>query len=993
MQALARSLVVSVLVTAPALVAAQPLTFAKTDYPSGLGARAVVTADFNRDGWPDVAHAGLATSHLSILLNTHGEGFAPAASVPIGIGAFDLTTGDFNRDAIPDLAVANADSNTLSILLGRGDGRFTRTDITTGASPRGITTGDFNKDGKPDLAYTAYLGAAVEILLGDGAGGFAVRWGLGYAAHPQGIVSADFTRDGQPDFAVAYNAPEGLIVWRGPAGRYLPTVVPGASYLNVLATADLNGDGWMDVAAASTTRGRVAIYLGAASGLVFARSYGVDGDPRGVTIADVNGDGVLDVVTANRATSTVTVLPGDPAQRGSFLPRRTFAAGLNSRTIAAADFNADGLPDLVTGNQYAAAVSVLSNGTPLLRAGSSFGRLTLPVGVELVRWSYENQGRMLSAGDFNHDGKVDVVGRLADQDTIAVILTGGNTVILPGPFGGHVVDDFNDDGNPDVLGYGAGQLITYLGNGRGGFSTPLVSPYDVNSCVPGDMNRDARLDLVCAGQIMLGDGSGTFTRGAAFPTAATRIGAVADLNRDGKLDVIALSGPSDIWFGDGGGRLTLGATLDVQGHLADVADLNRDGYPDLVIEAGETLEVKLGSAAGYQEPGVVYFVGDEMGGDVVLADINLDGNPDIVSNPRGEDAGLIWVMAGLGDGTFTGRDTATGRERFALVPETEMPPPRPGSDGGVPGEFLVADINGDGVPDVITPASGALVVLLGQRNETNHPPSAPDYAVTAASLCARLSANASDADQHALFVEWFDADGVQLRWGLASYTFLDVCVERPGTYHLTRIVSDGRGGVASGTVTLTVTVAKEIVLHAADNRAGVAGGWTRVPDTSAAGGARVYYPEAGLPKVPMPTLDDFVVLTFSADPTLTYKLWVRLKADSDSWANDSVWISFANWTGGGATDVGGDPISALPINLEECVNCGVSGWGWEDDGWGAVNKNGTLLRFPSGGWQQVLIQRREDGASVDQIVLSAEKYLATRPGAAKKDTTILPATQ
>jgi hypothetical protein len=382
-----------------------------------------------------------------------------------------------------------------------------------------------------------------------------------------------------------------------------------------------------------------------------------------------------------------------------------------------------------------------------------------------------------------------------------------------------------------------------------------------------------------------------------------------------------------------------------------------------------------------------------MGGDVVLADINLDGNPDIVSNPRGEDAGLIWVMAGLGDGTFTGRDTATGRERFALVPETEMPPPRPGSDGGVPGEFLVADINGDGVPDVITPASGALVVLLGQRNETNHPPSAPDYAVTAASLCARLSANASDADQHALFVEWFDADGVQLRWGLASYTFLDVCVERPGTYHLTRTVSDGRGGVARGAVTLTVTVAKEIVLHAADNRAGVAGGWTRVPDTSAAGGARVYYPDAGLPKVPMPTLDDFVVLTFSADPALTYKLWVRLKADSDSWANDSVWISFANWTGGGATDVGGDPISALPINLEECVNCGVSGWGWEDDGWGAVNKNGTLLRFPSGGWQQVLIQRREDGVSVDQIVLSAEKYLAARPGAAKKDTTILPATQ
>ena len=56
-------------------------------------------------------------------------------------------------------------------------------------------------------------------------------------------------------------------------------------------------------------------------------------------------------------------------------------------------------------------------------------------------------------------------------------------------------------------------------------------------------------------------------------------------------------------------------------------------------------------------------------------------------------------------------------------------------------------------------------------------------------------------------------------------------------------------------------------------------------------------------------------------------------------------------------------------------------------------QTGTLLRFPNGGWQQVLIQRREDGVSVDQIVLSAEKYLATRPGAAKNDTTILGRTQ
>ena len=101
----------------------------------------------------------------------------------------------------------------------------------------------------------------------------------------------------------------------------------------------------------------------------------------------------------------------------------------------------------------------------------------------------------------------------------------------------------------------------------------------------------------------------------------------------------------------------------------------------------------------------------------------------------------------------------------------------------------------------------------------------------------------------------------------------------------------------------------------------------------------------------------------------------------------------------GATNLSGQPAyrvgttSGLALNLEECSGCGLSGWGWEDDGWGAVNRNGVLLRFPAGGAQRILLQIREDGFSIDQIVLSAEKYLTTRPGAAKNDATILQETQ
>ena len=173
------------------------------------------------------------------------------------------------------------------------------------------------------------------------------------------------------------------------------------------------------------------------------------------------------------------------------------------------------------------------------------------------------------------------------------------------------------------------------------------------------------------------------------------------------------------------------------------------------------------------------------------------------------------------------------------------------------------------------------------------------------------------------------------------------------------------------------------------------GRWTGTDDSTAASGRRLFYPNAGAPKSSAPAAEptDSVDIFFAADPTQTYKLWVRLKAENNNWANDSVWLQFS-----GATDTSGRAIhpigstSGMAVNLEECSGCGIAGWGWEDDGWGARNVNGGVLRFPEGGYQWIRIQVREDGVSLDQIVLSAERYRTARPGTAKGDTTILAAT-
>jgi hypothetical protein len=982
----------------PSFGAAQVLTFAKNDYASDVGARGVASADFNRDGWVDLAHANGTRNTVTILLSRGGASLARAFEIPIGAGPFALTTGDLNRDGIPDLAVTNADGDSISILLGRGDGSFTRTDIAAPSqNPRGITIADVNHDGRPDLIYTGYATGIVQVLLGNGAGGFTKGASVTAAGtHPQGIATGDFNHDGKLDVAVAVDSGNRLrILFGTSAGSFTARTIAGHGNLNVLAVGDLNGDGWLDVAAASTSRSDVSVYLGSASGLSFTRSYEVGLSPRGIALGDANDDGRLDIVTANRSSSTVSILLGDRARPGTFLAPEEIDAARGSRTVTLEDFDRDGRLDVATGNESTAAVTVLSNVTPFKPAGFSFNALALPANLltqKTIGSRFSNAVPHLAVGDFNRDGRTDFVAPgdpTAGSAGVVVMLRDGPAVTLAGPepLAGFLVDDFNGDGNADVLIYSTDpaaselttQFLTYLGDGRGHFtpSPTTVQPQSLAFCASGDLNRDGRPDLACDGAVLLGNGNGTFRRGvASVESGGGPPGPLlADVNRDGKLDVVIGAG---VFQGDGAGGLVLAdsfAGRDFQGdRLLAVADLNRDGYVDLIFEFGPTdVGLVYGSADGFVrfdlQSTLEGFVG------IAVADVNVDGNPDIVLNGSSdpEGAGILEVLFGDGDGTFSPKF-------FALTL----------------GAIAVGDVTGDGLPDVAAYDADGVHVLVNERNDTNHPPVVPDYSVAPGYPCVTLDANASDPDQHALTVEWFDSSGASIRTGIGAFSGLDVCVTQPGTYKYRRTATDGRGGTASGTVTFIYQVTlKEIVLYAAAGNVQMAGNWSRIADPTAAGGFRAHDRNVGAPKVVQPseTPANTVTIPFLADPNLTYKLWVRLKADDNFWANDSVWVQLS---GAFSVPFGVDvyrpgTTSGLPVNLEECRNCGVSEWGWEDDGWGVVNKNGVLLRFEPGP-QMIVIQTREDGVSIDQIVLSAEKYLTTRPGLAKNDRTILPAT-
>jgi hypothetical protein len=210
-----------------------------------------------------------------------------------------------------------------------------------------------------------------------------------------------------------------------------------------------------------------------------------------------------------------------------------------------------------------------------------------------------------------------------------------------------------------------------------------------------------------------------------------------------------------------------------------------------------------------------------------------------------------------------------------------------------------------------------------------------------------------------------------------------------GTFTVTVEAADAGWAANVATKDLTITVGvREVVLYAAAATR-VAGSWSIAADPWAAGGARLATPDAGAPKLTVALANpaNYFELTFQAQAGVAYHLWLRGKADKNAWTNDSAFVQFS-----GSVDANGAPINrigttgAATVSIEEGSGAGVAGWGWADDSYGGF---GNAMYFATTGTHTIRIQLREDGLSLDQIVLSADRYATAAPGATKNDATIL----
>jgi hypothetical protein len=721
----------------------------------------MVVARFHGDSNPfDVFVASVYSSSGVLLQGSGNGGFLPSQSHSGTYGTVQylpdftlkphnviaIATGDFEGDGSVDLAYVtgyadfyppfyNPQEHGLVVLHGYNDGTFANNPIyATGLTsygknirPVGLAVGDFNGDHHQDIAVVgsyktgAYLDGVVETFLGDGASNFnetdkyvadnfvptAVAAGAlhGNTSPTDLVVGGIATSPSKNSYLPTYTAELQVLLGvnepesssRAPFTAGQLEVLPGTP--SAITVADANNDGKPDVFALLPVARSLVEYLGTGSGTLdpqqistigagqgehplFTRFRGPappnpniqpNGRPFGLFLGNsvtvtLPKAGGFQAVTNNFPGNTISIVPGNAD--GTLVTPPTLSSDRAPFGLVSGDLNGDGIPDLVW-EVYGSNSGYSGAGELMVALGTNTGTFTTPQALSLGRFVESK----LALADFNGDGVAD----------IGFVDSNKNFVVLKGQGNGSF--------NPSQA------VVTSLG-----------SSY-IDAFAVSDLNGDHRADVVFSTSnsgtyLAFGNPDGTLTVNFTAVGGAAQDIALADVTHDGVTDVVEVEG-NTITTLDGvlsNGAFTIGnsqtsstvAFKSKGGRFLKVADFNGDGMLDVALVSG-LYEAGLRSAASAQllagnNSGAfgapqIYYLPNGFPMAVAVADINADGRADlVVTNGKYFGSNDVDIFLG-GTNGFT--------------PSTLNPVQLPGV-GADPRGVVVADVNGDSKPDILT---------------------------------------------------------------------------------------------------------------------------------------------------------------------------------------------------------------------------------------------------------------------------------------------------
>ena len=617
-----------------------------TIHHGNAGCTTFALADFDGDGHLDAAvgdvyatHAVLGKRGFVSILWGKGDGvFAPGPIVEVGLGPCHVEAPDLDGDGRPDLAIADEFADAVVVLLNLGGGAFSPPVASpAGDMPRSLACADLDGDGDVDLLVLNTLSSDVSVLRNNGDGTFEAQarhavpgvtprgnLNLNFRIPGPFLAAGDFDNDGSVDVAIPCGSKVRFLVNDGVGGFTLSPVTCSMSIPEAyaLVAADLDDNGWVDVAATSFHGAGgpecLMVYLSRGP-LVFDPEARYDAGwitnqtsiqyATGLAAGDADADGDLDLVVCHEVGGETMVLLRNRGD-GTFEPKEHVRSRLGAWFARFADVNGDLRTDLLSAAHPGRSTFHALLGAPDIHA-TNYRR------YPKAKESFPPGQDSLTAGDLDNDGDIDLVATCwaGKNDTLVRVYLNDGTgafdtihdyAVGPPKFAGGAdaaIGDLDGDGWPDLVvadkitsgGYDEpGRLWTFRNRGDGTFEVAQMIPLE--GVFPrrirlADLDNDGDLDAVawaCAlypgndstpvPRFLISlenNGTGhfsvTWTHTLAlapwFPRGDC---AVIDANGDGVPDIVAtttsrdvLDGALHVMYGDGNIAFTHQRTISL----------------------------------------------------------------------------------------------------------------------------------------------------------------------------------------------------------------------------------------------------------------------------------------------------------------------------------------------------------------------------------------------------------------------------------------------